>query len=302
MSSESCGLKEENEILIGKIATLEKNIQTRNSRFQKDIETLAQEKIALQVKQESSRNEIYFLKEELRIAKAKLVGTKRPKLEVDSSKASSLPITWILSRVNGTMEVDLKKITVAKLREFGKFFKNEFDQLYSPEILLQEINLRVPPRDLLKTLVYLSDRPEIVSRILGYIFKKHIILNGEEYIKDVTRIIYKIGLVSILGNTDVINDLKKYFTKCYKSIDLLNLIETLSEKYPRGTTTLLSEEYLISISRLFPERALRIINTLENNQCTIPSSTSLRVIYSLPQPNTHPYTCPNTNLVFFLER
>ncbi|KAI5191723.1 hypothetical protein NECID01_1604 [Nematocida sp. AWRm77] len=211
-----------------------------------------------------------------------------------------LSIEWILKNLEGGMNFTLQSLSAEKLKLFGRFFKTHFDSMYERDTVLQSIEFRVgETRKMVKTILYLSDRPEIVSQTLPYVFKKHIVPDGHLYIKDVVKILYKTGLTSFLGNTDTIRDIKMFFEECCASKELLYFVEEYSKKSPSAVGRIVSKAYLNSIACLYPAHALCIIERLEHSRVYVSTEEARECIHQA-HPDTHfVYAQPQHGLFFF---
>lgn len=219
----------------------------------------------------------------------------------NSSKVhnSSLPIEWILSRFKGEIVFGLSDLSPEKLKIFGRFFKREFDSLYNKKEVLAGIEAsEKSTKNLIKSLLYLSDRPEVISHLLPYVFMKHIVPDGKLYIKEIVHILYKVGVAIFLLSNDTIEDIKNFFTECKDSEELLYLVETLSAKTPLAISRLISEEYIISISEKYPSTARRIVRMLDGCGAYSGSPEAYIAIYSAP--DSGPYESPCGEYSFYL--
>ncbi|KAI5191422.1 hypothetical protein NEMIN01_1498 [Nematocida minor] len=213
--------------------------------------------------------------------------------------ASALPIEWILSHFKGEIVFGLTGLSPGKLKVFGRFFKREFDSLYNKREVLMGIEaVGKNTKHLIKCLLYLSDRPEVISHLLPYVFMKHIVPDGRLYIKEIVHILYKVGITSFLFSADTIEDVKTFFNECKESKELLFLVESLAKRSPRGISRLISEEYMVSISKTHKETAARIIRLLSG--CGAYSGPSEAFIALHEPPGASPYESPNGELSFFL--
>ncbi|KAI5184141.1 hypothetical protein NEIRO03_1597 [Nematocida sp. AWRm78] len=216
----------------------------------------------------------------------------------ENEAVAPLPIEWILSHLKGEVLFGLSDLSSNKLKVFGRFFKREFDSLYNKKEVLAGIEGTKSTKHLIKCLLYLSDRPEIISSCMPYVFMKHIVPDGKLYIKDIVRILYKVGLAPFLQSTNTIDDVKRFFNECSESEELFSLIETLAEKSPRAVARFISEEYLVHICKMHPDRASRVIGFLEG--CGAYSGSSEAIIALHAFSGRSQYNSPNKEYTFFL--
>ncbi|KAH9385585.1 uncharacterized protein NEMAJ01_0481 [Nematocida major] len=175
-----------------------------------------------------------------------------------------LPIEWILSHLKGEVLFDLSELTREKLKTFGRFFKREFDSLYSKRAVISEIDVSVKStKHLVKSLLYLSDRPEIVTHFLPYVFMQHILPDGRLFIKEIVHILYRVGLAPFLQAQETVQEMAKFFAACSDSVELMHFLETLSRTSPRAVARVVSQEYMLRLSETHGEAALRIFKALE---------------------------------------
>ncbi|KAI5161706.1 hypothetical protein NEAUS03_1719 [Nematocida ausubeli] len=219
-------------------------------------------------------------------------------LSTGDAAQTALPIEWILSHLKGEILFSLTDLSSSKLKIFGRFFKREFDSLYNRKEVLAGIEGSQSTKHLIKCLLYLSDRPEIISSCMPYVFMKHIVPDGKLYIKDIVRILYKVGVAPFLQSANTIDDIKRFFNECRESEELLSLVEALAQKSPRGIARLISEEYLVYACSTHPERARRLIGLLEG--CGVNSASSEAIIALYTSSDISQYDSKNKEYTFFL--
>ncbi|KAI5170724.1 hypothetical protein NEFER03_0183 [Nematocida sp. LUAm3] len=193
----------------------------------------------------------------------------------------NISLEWVLDRIQEPVEFNLSELSSQRLKVFGRFFKKEFDSIYSSEEVLRALGrARGDTREFVKSLLYLSDRRDIICGLLPYLFKKHIISNGSAYIKEIVKILSRHGTGMFLGDSDVISEIKCFFEECRDSLDLLLFVEDTCSKAPRSIAPLLSSKYLMHISRTHPMHAFRIVESLEASGADVCIEDSREIIHS----------------------
>lgn len=328
-------LAEKNQYLEGKLAILQKNLHQHRAVQQAQHHAAGAEKSALLARIERLKEEAAALKQEIREKNALLVGAKRAKRQTEhqapslpatlsalstppatapalapprppllpaaeAGRPKELPIEWILSHLKSGMDFELQRLGADKLKIFGRFFKPHFDSVYDKETVLREVECRTgETKQMVKTVLYLSDRPEIVSQLLPYVFKKHIVPDGHLHINTMVKILYRTGLGMFLSNTDTVRDIKRFFEECHASTELLHLVEELAEKSPTAVGRVVSKQYLDSISRIYPEPALRIVERLENSGVYVSTQTAREIAHQADPRRHFLYAQKEQGLYFF---
>ncbi|OAG31842.1 hypothetical protein NEDG_00317 [Nematocida displodere] len=220
-----------------------------------------------------------------------------------SPDSQPIRLEWLLSNLKSEINLELTELTADKLKRFGRFFKKDFDSKYNEDVVMKGLECGVSnTRDLVKSILYLSDRPEIVAQMLPYVFKKHIIPEGGAYIKDVVKILYRAGVSSFLCDNDIIADIRTFFEACGESPDLLFFIADLCDKSPTSAARLVSEEYLVKIAQLYPKTALSILQKLGKSRVRVDSERATEIVHlNIPQadPGSICYTCEDSGNVFY---
>lgn len=310
-------IEEKNEYLEGKIYVLQRNSKAREKELEHERKKIKEERIKMGRRAEEMKSEIVKLKEELREERAERRIVKKVKEEknekekeneninksvsvnIKSQSQNQLPIEWILSHLKGEVLFDLSGLSPGKLKIFGRFFKREFDSLYERNEVIRSIEGGAKnTKHLIKCLLYLSDRPEIVGHFIPYVFMSHIVPDGKVYIKEIVHILYRVGVASFLQSTDTIEDVKNFFNECRHSEDLLYLLETLAQKSPRSVARLISAEYIIGVSGMYKETARRIVGLLDGCGAFTRSSEAVISLYGGCE--YFPYESPSKEMVFFL--
>lgn len=329
-TGEYCGMSAEDksDYLEGKIDILKRNCTEKERVWKRENERERAERAKLCEKVEQMKKEIARMREEIReersenrmikrikeekenavqidVKSAKMenlefgcrVGSGRPSTEPNSHL--SLPIEWILSHFKGEIVFGLSDLSPSKLKIFGRFFKREFDSLYNKREVLSGIEAAgKSTKHLIKSLLYLSDRPEVVTHLLPYVFMKHIVSDGRLYIKEIIHILYKVGVAPFLVSVDTIADIKNFFTECKDSEDLLYLVETLFERTPLAISRFISDEYIIGISESYTPAASRIIKMLDGIGTYSGSPEGIIATHS--RCGSSPYESPCGEYSFFL--
>lgn len=209
-------------------------------------------------------------------------------------------VEWILSQLKDRINLDLDNLTAEKLKIFGRFFKKEFNAIYSTESVIRQLEDGVKStRAFVKSILYLSDREEVVQHLLPYLFKRHIIPEGTVYIKDIVKILHKIGIDILLSDSDTIADALTFFNECKESLDLLWLFQDLCKKCPQSVAHLISEEYLLYISKAHPEAGFSIIKSLEKAEAGPCTKKACEILYDSLLPDKYvPYIIDTYSFYF----
>ncbi|KAI5184894.1 hypothetical protein NEHOM01_0445 [Nematocida homosporus] len=179
------------------------------------------------------------------------------------------------------VRLSLKDLSVSRLKGFGRFFKREFDAIYHKDEVLRELGwVNGGGKELVKTCLYLADRPEIVAELLPYLFKGHIFPDGCKYVKEVVKVLARTGTRMFISDESVLGEMRGFFTACKESLELLWLVEDGCRTCPRAMAGLLSEEYLVYISEQYPARALQVLEALENSGVEVVTTRAREVLHT----------------------
>lgn len=217
---------------------------------------------------------------------------------------ASLPLDWILSNLNpdapSSAGLLLLPLNHSKLKKIGRFLKKEFDSIYRPEVVLRELRARAKkPGELIKCLVYLSDRPEIVSELLPYFFKRHLIPEGPAYISDIVKILEKTGVNFLLSQQDTTEEMRQFFETCCDSDDLLFFLVSLSGKAPTAAARVVTEKYLENTAARNPDAVLHILEAIEGTNVSVQTEGARRIVHASSLGHSK-YACKNEDLHFYM--
>jgi len=286
--------EEKNEYLEGKVALLQKNLNSRREEHETSYRALLREKRELEKRMEKMREESAQAKKEARERGGAWAAAKKQKKEAekepeedaalessrDKRKCRGMKIEWIISNIKGTIDFELKSLGSEKLKRFGRFFKEEFDSMYEKDRVMKGLAYKGEgSRELVKIILYLSDRPEIVSQLLPYLFKRHIVPDSVFYVKDVVKILERTGVTSFLCCSDTAEEMRGFFEACSSSRELVLFVLDGVAKSVNSVGRLVSEKYLAKIGEIYPEECLKIVERLESSGIRVCTNRAREVVH-----------------------